>query len=189
MVITWGKSWCFQNMQLYETGRNPSQTCYIQLGILPFLHRQIWTSFPAHSLIKHRDESDMKPATLKDSYLMLYLGFGTDSPKEPKTFNHHFSREMVWIFKKYQCKVLSNCCTKALGCPQHPKLVIYELLEYIFYHKNILQYWTWITDWYVMIPIPKIIWINFLITFVYNQRNSSFSFSLPVILDLRIPKS
>lgn len=82
-------------MQLYETGGKNPRNCYIQLGILPFLHRQIWTSFPALSLIRHRDESDMKHATLKDSYLMFYLGFGTDTPREPKTFNHHFSREML----------------------------------------------------------------------------------------------
>lgn len=82
-------------MQLYETGRKRPRNCYIKLGILTFLYRQIGINFPALSLIRHRDESDMKHATLKDSYLMLYLGFGTDSPKEPKTFNHHFSREMV----------------------------------------------------------------------------------------------
>lgn len=108
-----------KNAALWNRWEKNPRNCYIQLGILPFHHRQIWTSFPALSLIRHRDESDMNHTTLKDSYLMLYLGFGTDSPKEPKTFNHHFSREMVWIFKKNECKVLSNCCTKALGCPQH----------------------------------------------------------------------
>lgn len=120
MLVRWGKSWCFHKMQLYETEKKKKKrNCYIQLGILPFLCRQTWTSFPAPSLIRHRDESDMKHTILKDSYLRMYLGFGTDSSREPKTFNYHFSREMVWIFKKNQCEVLSKCCTKVLGCPQH----------------------------------------------------------------------
>lgn len=50
---------------------------------------QTWTSFPAPSLIRLRDESAMKHTILKDSYLRMYLEFGTSPSREPKIFNHH----------------------------------------------------------------------------------------------------